>query len=682
MNAKCLTQAVVMIAMLVISAVVSAVVAQSVATSWREYGFAATEILVYDFDNDSVDEILLLPNYVIDNYAVLESPYVHYPHGLIADVDLDGNYELVLYNDDGHYVVYKNLQKIAEFDLGIGKPVIDFTRRIIVVGNKALYNMTVYTFRGSPVYPVATWGRIYAVYTCSDGICVEDSATGRVSVVYGKPMNVLGAYISHPTLYILASTSNSTALLVYSMSNNSLIKVVGFTEPVSRVLSVTYTYGAPEFIVEGVDGVYKLSESGIVLVAFGSVLYYDYSYIYVYAGAGIVNVIQTATQYTIAKLKLPESRLPDLFGGRYPYLGCVYGNKTYILMLVPEPYAYISIPYTAVVGEKVYYKLYTYGANVASLLVNGTPVPTEGYIVFNASGVYVFTAYVSNGATMKSVSATIRVDPRPLSISFRAVDTPTAFDTGTAVVEVYDGISSKRVEDVPCNVTVGGLTFSVLPWSEFQLKYVPESGNLVQVRIVCGDGVRYALSEHRVTITLQPAVANIKVDYPSPSTLVISAVFNGTEIPGSAYIYVDRELVARGNLPYTLTLKPGNHTVIVEFIPAVSLFKPAKYVISVSYYANISDVPPEIRTSVLVADRVEIVNNTVVQTETVTVPKPVYIEKRTPDITLTAIAGIACGAGGFVAGVFLKRKKGAAGSGRELEKEYAEFEAAVETEKA
>jgi len=680
MNVKQVVQSIVALTLVLalMSAIFISINAQS-NVSWKEYGFASTAIIAYDFDNDNVDELIVLPNYVVDNYAVIESPYVHYPYGLLIDADLDGEKELVLYNDEGHYVVYKGLQKIGEFDLGPGTPMPDLTYRAIAVGNKVLFNMTVYTFSNvASIYPVVSWGRLYAVYTCSNSICLKNAVTGRVSVVYNKSMDILGAFLTYDTLYILTKSEFGDAILIkYSLYNESS-KIIGFTIPVSKVLAATYY--TPGFIVVGPDGIYRLTEKAAVLIAFGSVLNYDDSYIYVY-NASSINIISLRSQTTIATVILPMKKRPDIIGGRYPYIGCVYGDKTYLLILRPEPFAYIVLPYTAKVGEKVYYELRTYNAIDASLMLNGTLIPTKGYIIFNRTGVYVFTAFFSNGVVIKSVSASIRVEPRPISISFRTIDMPVAFESGRAVIEVYDALANNRVNDIPCNVTIGGERLTALPWSEFRVRFVPVSNTtMTQLKIVCGDDIRFKKTEYTVSIPLQPTVANIKIDYPSPSTLVISAIFGEMVVPGKAYIYVDNDLVAYANLPYTLSLQPGEHIITVEFMPVLTLFKPTRYVVSVKYYSNISEVPAELRTSVLVADRVEIVNRTEMQVETVTVPKPVYIEKSTPDATLTIIAGTLCGAGGFIAGMMFRKRTEKHGGG--IEEEYAEYETSIETEKA
>jgi len=678
MNKKYVVSIAIAILALALASVVS-IFAQSTA-SWREYKFSSTGIIVYDFDNDTVDEIILLPNYVIDNYAVIDSPYARYPHGLLIDADFDGEKELVLYNDEGHYVVYKYFQKLAEFDLGPGTPVLDLTYTAIAVGNRVFFNMTVYTFNeATSVYPIVSWGRLYILYTCNNSICLKNVRWNQNWVVYNKSMDILGAFITNDVLYMLVRLELGGALLIkYSLYDESL-KLIGFTVPISKVLARTYY--TPGFIVEGLDGIYRLTESSIVLIAFGRVLNYDNNFIYVYNGS-LVNIISLQSQTTIAMLRLPMKKPPDIIGGRYPYIGCAYGDTTYLLILKPEPYAYIVLPNRAMVGERVYYELRTYNANDASLMVNGTLIPIKGNIVFNRTGTYVFTASVSNGIVTKSVSATIQVEPRLISISFRAIDTPVAFEVGRAVVEVYDAFTKNRIDDISCNVSVGRDTLTVFPWSEFYMRFTPEANTTrAQVKIVCGDNIRFKVTEYSVSVPLQPNVANIKIDYPSPSTLVIFAVFNDMIVPGKAYIYVDNELVAYANLPYTLSLQPGEHRVVVEFTPAILLFKPTRYIVSVKYYSNISEVPAELRTSVFVADRVVVTNRTEVQVETVTVPKPIYIERPTTDIMLTIIAGAVCGAGGFVTGMML-RKRTAKTAKHEVEEEYTKYETGIETEKA
>ena len=658
--------------------------------SWKSYDFISTSIVAYDADSDGTAEILALPYYMIDNFVVVRSPYQQFEHGLLADVDLDGEKELVLYNMNGDFVVYKGSKLVFGYNLGGASPVLDLGRQAIAVGNKVLFNMSVYTFPDADhVIPVVAGNKLFVVYMKGSALYLEDTS-GNKWTVYSDAIEPLGAVIYYGTLYLVGRAPlGGTVFIKYKICGSAQIS--GFTVELSRVLA--WIPFDEAFIAEGRSGdIYRVKYYAVVLENTGRVLGCDDTYIYLYQDNKIV-VYNPYAKFTRDTIETPVPGMPDVFGGSYPHIAVVYGRKTYVATMEPAPVGVLVMPSVVYAGEKVYYRLHTYNAVEATLTVNGTALPLEGYIVFNRTGTYTFVASLSNGLATVTSTYTVDVRPRPLVISLRVLGPAVAFSEGTVLVGVVDGLNGSRVEGIFCELRLPDYTVPVEPWKEVSVKFTPPTdAPETQVSVACGDDTFYERTEYSLRIPLQPTTATIRVDYLGSGAIRISFVSprcSNCTVPGTVNVYLDGVFVSRGDTPYTLSgLRPGNHTVVVEFTPTTPLYRPARYTLGVTYYGNVSEVPSEILATVQVADRVEVVNNTVVQTETVTVPQPVYIEKPVLDMQKVIMllgGGIAGGVllGIGIAAAFLgrggkRRREQPEEKKPGIEEEMAKYEVEVE----
>ena len=668
--------------------------AQTPGNTWREYSFPSTGIVAYDADGDGNVEILALPYYMIDNYVQVSSPYEQYEHGMLVDVNSDGVKELVLYNNAGDYLVYSGPKLLKHFYLGTGAPIVDLSGEAIAVGNRVLFNMTVYTFpdaANTQVYPIVADGSLYVVYV-KGSLYLEDTE-GHKWTVYRDEIEPLGAVLAQGTLYLLGKAPlGGTVFIKYKL--NGTAQVWGFTAELKRaIMWIPYD---DAFIAEGVSGdIYRVKFNTLVLENTGSVLGYDDRYVYLYQD-GKVYVYSPITKTTLTTIILPEPAKPDVFGGHYPYISVSYGKKTYALILKPLPSAYLIMPSTVTVGEKTYYRLDVYEAEEASLTVNGTLIPLEGYITFNQTGTYVFTASMSNGVITVTKTFKIRVVPRPLVLSVRVLGNAVAYQSGKIMIEAIDGLNGSKVESIYCKVFLpGNQTLTAKPWEELSVKFIPPSDNYLNMpmSVKCGDNKYYKETAYSISIPLQPTTAKIKADYLGNGTIeitFISLACPSKTVPGEVNVYLDGKFISHGDVPYVLHgLTPGNHTVTVEFVPRLPVYRPAKYTLHVTYYANVSEVPSELVGKVQIADRVKVINNTVVKTKTVTVPKPIHIKEPVLD-TRKAIMFFAIGlAAGFFAGFAThlltsgrgekaKTERRRKGGGSDIEEEMEEYEVEVE----
>jgi len=645
------------------------------ADSWVHYPYSVSSIIPYDFDGDNITELVALPSYVVDNFAVLDSPYPKYKYGLVLDADYDGILDIVLYNDAGNYVIYNGLRKLGEFSLGNGSVVSDLTYKAMAVNNRVLFGMKVYTFNGSNVYPVVDRGNLYAVYRCDEYICLEDTL-GKVTRIYAANTVIVGAYMNFFTLYVFGNGVNGGVLIKYSLFNNTLT-ITGYQTSIKRVISVI---SSNAFLVEGDEGVYTVTDEYALLVVPGRLLGYNMNYLFMYY-RNKLNIVKIPGYIPVKSVYLPKSELPIIVNGAYPYVVCVYDDGLYLLSFAPDPSIYVNIPSTTTVGEKTYYSVYAYDAKELYVSVDGIPVPQSGHIVFNTTGKHVFTVSASNGVKTVSLTREIYVYPRPISIYLRVLNTPEAFKTVRAVVDVTDTISGSIVNDISCTVMIRNETISVKAGAEFNILLIPDGDSTsLPVYMVCGDNEKYKQTAQTQIIKLEPTVADLDIKYPSPGSIEIILRKMDVVASGTAYIVIDGKGI-QTTLPNKINITPGTHTIDIYFAPSSPIFRNAEYHVKLNYYADITSITTSTETTVLVADKVE--------TVTVTMTTPTTVIQRidggggnttqSSDSTLSIIMGLGGLGGGLVVGYLIRgmsRKKKTT-KVNELEVVYEEYEKEV-----
>lgn len=667
--------------LLMASGSVSVLTASVQNPQWKAYDFVSKYFAVYDFDGDGVQELIAFPSNVIDNYVVLSTPYPKGDAGYTLDLDLDGVNELVVQQSSTFYI-YKGMNAVTSYFLP-GQVNIDPWGRALAVGNTVIYNMTTYTFRDatSPVFPITVTNRLYVVYLSGSVLKISDHTGWSVNVYSGNMVSILGVGLYLGNFYVLGRTLYGDSVLIVYNTYSGSTSVTGFTIPFDKV--VTFITLSQSFIATSGENVYRIYTDRAVLEYIGDVLWFDGSYMYIYREEGVVDVYAPAFSRNITSLPVPSK--PVTLGGRYPLVAFSDGNKTYVLVDLPPIIMRLTAPSTVYAGEKFMYYLDVYNAENYTLLFNGVPIPTQGYMTINVSGTYKFTASATNGVLTETIEQIIQVQPRPITIRIYISGIPRAFSESLLTVRVTDVLNGAAVRDTSCTLKLGNESPRVVePWIGTPVMLTPMelSKNLASVEIVCGDNKYYKQTVYKDTIFLYAASVTPDIEYLGEGTIRVRmlAPDNQTEAPGSIQVYINEEYVGTQPLPALITGIPaGNSTVRIRYMPNVLTFAPATYTFEVTYYKNASDVPEEFRASLLVADVVEYINvtQTIEVPTTVTVPVQVPVEVPVLDTVLTLVIAGGATAAGAAAGVFipriLKRRK---------TESTVEAEAEVDTEPA
>lgn len=632
----------------------------TVESQWKQFNYQTTSIVIYDFDGDGVLETVTLPYYIIDNYVVVKSPYPQLDKALLLDANSDGKLELVIYStQEGVYKVYNGTKEIGEYNLGQGTPVISISRDALAVGNKVLFNMTIYTFNdASQVYPVTANGKLYVLYNSGSRLYIEDTNNNK-KTVYDDNIKVIGAKIAGKYAYIIGQPPlGGTIFIKYDLSNGTA-QLTGFTTDIEKVWGYLGYEGA--FIASAGNEVYKIYQDKVVLIYVGTPLEFDGSYMYIYKN-GEIRVYSPYTDKTIKTVALPENMEPTVFGARYPYMAAEYSDgKTYVLSIKPPVGLYLVYPPTVVAGEEFFYSLNTLQATGASLMLDGKKIPIRGHIAVNTTGTHTFTAYATNGIISIEKEYKFEVKPRPLDIELFSSNVPYVFSDFNITIWVYDKINGSKLTDMVCTVVTPTGNKTAQAWTEVPIKLVPEDPTTrkVPISVICGDNRYYARTVHNDTIIANPVPPKLSVEYLGQGTLKVyfTSPDKTVNAEGAVKVYIDGKYITQEPVPATISGIPtGNHSILLEYIPNTPVFSPVMYNLKVSYYGNISQVPPQFTEQVITADVVHVINRTKPVTQTVTQTK--YLNQTVPVeiptfsmkdgiivLTLGLVAGIAVGYG-------------------------------------
>lgn len=628
-------------------------------STWKQYGFNSSGFVVYDFDGDGALELLALPSYVIDNYVAIRSPYPTASSGFTVDWDLDGREELVLQYMSTYYV-FRGMTALTSYSIP-GKLVIDQYRKAFAVGNTVIYNSTTIVFHDAtpPVFPITSDKRLYVIYLSGTSLRILDNTGWNVTVYAGDISEILGVGMYFGKFYVLGKARTGGSILLVYDAYQRAVSVTGFTIEFDKaVLFVAYSEA---FIATSGSNVYRVYRDRAVLEYIGDVLFFDGSYMYIYRSENnTLDVYSPALSTVVKTYYLPVA--PMVLGGRHPVIGFSDGSRTYVFVDAPPIVISLYAPSTVYAGEKFFYSLDVRNAVDYTLLLNGQPIPTTGYLTLNASGGYLFKASASNGIITEEREYIVKVLPRPISIRLRVEGVPRAFEDATMLVEVTDVRTGASITDTTCRVTVGSQQFDIAPWSRFTATLTPTSltTNNIPVSIRCGDGSYYESKEHQTLVFAYSSSPQLDVEYLGEGTLRVRLIAkdNKTEATGLVDIYVNERYVGRQSLPATITsIPPGENVIMLRYQPTQLVFAPSTYTLKVVYYENASSVPPELLSTVLLADVVKVVN----VTETIEVPTPVTVPVEVPvevpvlDATLTMVIAGGATAAGLVAGIFIPR---------------------------
>ncbi|MEM4570230.1 MAG: hypothetical protein QXE66_02865 [Desulfurococcaceae archaeon] len=644
----------------------TAQVAMAQSSQWRQYEFRSTCIVVYDFDEDGHLEIIALPDYVIDNYVLLPSPYPPADCGFTVDYDLDGAPELVLVQADV-YAVYRGMRLIAQHEL-TGRLVLDPRGRAFAVGNTVVFNSTVIKVEGATtVFPLTVGNKLYVVYQ-SGLYAVIDDLSGWRRTVYMGGAEILGVGYAMYQFYILGRIREVGSVLVVYDHIKGNATLIGYPHEFERV--VIFLLG--EFLATSGEYLYRVSPSAAVLEYVGNVLHSDGDLVYVQRGS-LLEVYSPVTRGTVISLELPAT--PAVFGGRYPFIAFSDGSRTYAYVALPPITVLFWAPPRVYVGEVFEYRAYVYNAIDYTVLLNDAPVPPSGRIALNRSGVHVFTVYATNGVVSVTREYRVTAIPRPLTILLFISGVTRAYATVNLTVRVYDRASwtPSEVRGLMCRVNVSGVDYVAESWTPITVQLLPASLSRAEARVSvrCGDGDYYEETTYETTVSLYPVQPVLQAEYLGEGTLRVFLVSpdGSTMAPGTIEVFLNYTRLGVYTLPATLTgIPPGTHMVTIYYYSTVPVFSSTTYTLSVTYHEDVSAISSETTEVLHVADVVRYVTvtetvragdvlvptvETVIVTETVKATKEITVPiKEVVEIsTLDVPRAITAAATGVVAGI-------------------------------
>ena len=524
---------------------------------WVEYNYTATQLVSYDVDGDGRPEVLALPYYVIDDYAVLASPYPKIPYGYVV-----GSY-LVLYDNSHAYVFEHTKQLLA---LNLSSMYLTPDKDAVVINNEIAVTPTgilrvpgrqdaVYAYGG---------GKVVAVYPVDNGTAVVLGNETRVVPVRGVPV---AAGFDGEKVFIIINAIENSVLVSYSIVTGA-VATTGLPMTLQPAFILYFSPAGKFFVIKLSDGIYKLAPGGISLISPCDPITISARYavcrtprsVYVYD-------LQTLMPIVVEEPPVNPSRIVSAVARP---LALSTGSSIYVYYNVPLPIVSINVDKVAYAGDKVSYNVIANRGWNVSVFIDSVPVKPSGYYVFDKAGVHVIRAIVSNGIVTVSEKANITVLPRPIDVGLTVVGTPRAFDYAVVRPTVFDHITGRQVH-TNCTITVPGVgTIKTEAWRDTKIVLLRP---LEPVKVACGGDGFYQMSSISARISpFTPAAPRIEVMYEGSYRLrVVAYGFNGTA-PGKLLIKIGAEEITMEN-PAEITLPgPGSYSLSITFRPESPLY--------------------------------------------------------------------------------------------------------------
>lgn len=539
---------------------------------WVEYNYTSTQLLSYDVDGDGKPEILALPYYVIDDYAVLASPYPRAPNGYVTAP------YLILF-DNSHVYVYKHTKQVLSANL----------TSIYVTPDKeavVINNMLAVTPAGIQRVP----GRPDAVYAYGSGkvIAVYPGDNGTVVVVGNKTITLpvrgvpVAAGFDGERVFAIVNAIENSVLVTYNIKTGE-IATTGLPMTLQPSSILYFSPTGKFFVVKLSDGIYKLAPGGISIISPCDPITIESQYAVCRSPKSIyVYDLQTMMPIVVASPPVPPDRIVSATANP---LAISIGSRIYVYYNVPLPIVSINVDKVAYAGDKVSYNVIANRGWNVSVFIDSVPVRPSGYYIFDSSGVHTIRAIVSNGVVTVSESANITVLPRPIDVGISVVGTPKAFGYAVIRVTAFDHITGKQVH-TNCTIDVPGV--GVVKTESWRDTKIVLARPLEPVKVICGGDGFYQRSSISARISpFAPAIPRIGIMYEGSYRFKIVAYgFNGTPAPGKLLIRIGTEEITMEN-PAEITLGgPGTYTISVTFRPESPLYSATTFTINVTIPKN------------------------------------------------------------------------------------------------
>jgi len=577
-------------------------------------------VALYDIDGDGSPEIVT-PSFIIDDKGVLQ---IQMSQVIKYDYDGDGKLDLLLYrSSDGQLVAFINSVSYV-YSAPAGSEVIAYSNGL-KVGDRILSHgkELILPADAKSVAPIYRDGTLGAVYIDANGnLIYYDGNTKVLIYLVTTDYTIIDATAISNKIYVALSTQQQIAVLItYDIVSRLLsIKIIGGEVTWGRfVLS--------QFIYQVRNTVYAYDlESGKVSVLGNAVSRIIYPILnpssFAIVSLGLIKIYVNGTSSPLTYPAPPgvEVYLVDIdgdilvvttSGGIY-----VYGRGV--------PSLDVSAPATAFVSEPIAINL-TGTFDYAYITVDGRKYDfylNPVVIIINEPGIHNITATACKNLICVSKTVWIAVVTKTMNISVSAPNVVEPYSQLEINITITDSGTGKPV-DATCRVRISDIEdYYTATQGKINIATVAvPKGAEIPIVVECF-ATGYTGSSTSLSIPLSSYYYTVDLVYIGGGVFTIRAynIYTGEPFDGVIEATVDGRPV-----PVTknkLVVGPGNHTVVV--ILKIDNAVVGRYTWTVTYYPDISQVPPG--QQVIIGDRVREVTTTATFTKTTTVPVPVTIE--------------------------------------------------------
>jgi len=585
-------------------------------SGWGIFNVSAGSIVVYDYDEDGIGEVIVSPNTIIDGQTLFHGVYF----GLRNLTVIDGF--LVSYSSAG-YTIYNGSSVVYTSDKPVIKVFKDLTGEAGIVGDTLIYNGSLHKLDLSSNYIAV------ALYKGMPIIAYYSASSSTMFLYYnGETLNLgidlvpLAAFVAGENLYVLSASSEGLVFISFEGVLSSKFKTIGVSLPPN---SNVVGFDIPElsFIVYYNGVAYLVGPSGLITLTTGRPICSDGLKLFLLEKS-FIQVFDGVSGTVVGRLPIPpiNALIASCSDGT---LAVSDGERIAVYYPVPKPYINIVVERSAYVLEPVSYRIDYSNTRSIIVLLNDTIIQPRGVLSFNRSGTYKLEVHASNGFIESQDIAYIVVLPRPITIDIKLDSPPVAFENDNITVEVYDSLNNGKAY-TSCNLSIPNVgEFQVVSWRKVGVPIIPSSRGY-SIGVTCGGDDVYKQTFQSFQLEVQPSPSIIRVIHPYQGVILFEAVNKlGQLIKGKITVYCCNKIF-EGDNPLVFKLWPGKHNATVTFTPDINYYSRANRTITIFYPTNAtSSVSYSNQSSVTVYIEKIPVNVTRTLTKEISIPVPKHI---------------------------------------------------------
>jgi len=581
-------------------------------------------VALYDIDSDGKPEIVT-PSFILDDNGILQIPLSQL---IKYDYDGDGILDLILYRpSEGQLIVFINSVSYV-YSIPINSEIEVYSNGL-KIGNKLYSHKTELAIPSDAksVAPLYYDGALRAVYIDTTGnLMYYDGGTKRLIYPLTESYTIIDATAVGSKIYVvLATPLRSNVLISYNVNTGeSSIRIIGSNITWERFIlsNLVYQIGSNTYV-------YDLDSGNISLLdAMTSRIIYP-----------IMNPNSFAiVSHDSIKIYINGMSSPSIYST--PSVSEVYsvdaGGDMIVIATSDGVYVYgkdvptlnISAPSVAFVNEPIPVNI-TGSFDKAYITVDdkryefySNPVS----IAISKPGTHNIVATACKNMICTSKTVQILVKAKTMKINIVAPKTVEPYSQLNVTIVVTDANTGRPVE-ATCRVRV----------SDSESYYTATGGKVnimvtalpkgVEIPIVAEcSATGYINSSSSMSITISSYYYMAELIYVGGGTFVINAYNKYTSEPFNGTIEASLDGKAVPIVGNRVTVPPGNHTLDITLKRNDIVV--GKYRWSVTYYPDISQVPPN--QQVIIGDRVREVTETITTTKIATITIPVTVETVNP----------------------------------------------------